>query len=794
MPVATRADVENAIRMAVSFFGGAVGSPLLQTDPGVVSSMISAMTSKSLKIESGVVLRSGCTSYDCAVKIGKDEVGCNILSSAAQPSFGTCFGSVPVEGTWVFVLRDPETASKGWVIGSIPLAYNLPTNGKKAYKAYQHYWTDDFNIYLDNASYNIPFKKDSKVVAKIPAPANRPGDVVPGDLVCMNENACGILTTEYMLEMSGGASFVTLSRLDDEIHVRSTNMRVWTDHEARESFNDGGYISSESREYSYEGERLGDKGLKLSSAYKKPKDTKEKTPRPRVKSWMGFLGNVLSWFALRPKDPGKPDQGLNKGLTSVHVSQAGNVMVRAAGGVAIERYDRIPVPERITGPWDPEGDRESKTEHKPLEAFEGNKDPHARGLELSDRMAWEYGSMYKRFDELKKDFKSPNESELEKLKDDDEDPMKSSEQKLSECDKRRAGVYIGNDGSVIIRDAWGSEIVMVGGNVTVNTPGNVITTAHKNVATFAGNTVSVRGKESVDIVSEDKSKGRVRLSAQNLVEIAGGTDGRGGGVLIESLGKGKMINAAKGAGDTARIQGVVIRSEKSGVSIAGKSTYVTAEKNVFVTGGKDGATRDGSVFIDGKNVVATVSKNFVATSGPCTLFCSKKSAVVYGSRAAVAGGKAIILNGSKVPSMWAEAEEMDIDLTDLWTKLQNSDVIKPYSWDQQLEKALFSFRTSAQAKTNSGIEPWKKNGKFTMYQPHWQVMVKNGGLVTESPVPQVIMEVHGSKQWPYTPSIDSGVFKTVESFKNVENGMSKDRDSLEKTSGISEDTFSNYKY
>ena len=796
MPVATRADIRRDIRQESSGLACTIGSTRIASDPKGIVGIQKAMSMPEMQIASGIVVRSGVTAYDCAVKVGKEEIACNILTSSISPAFGVASGAIPIEGTYVFVIRDPGNNAKGWVIGQSPLAKNIPTNSKKPYKPYPHYWNEDIIPFLDNAVYNVPFSKSSKYTAKIPAPGNRPADILPGDVVFVNENGCGMFATEYFSEITGGASYVMASRLDDEIRMRSTNMTVWTDHQAKESFNDGGYISEESREYSYQGERLGDKDLKISPEYKKPWETEDKTPRPRVKSWRGFLGNLFSWFALRPKDPGKPDEGLNKGLISVHASQGGNVMVRAAGGVSMEKYDRIPVPERIKKPWDPEGDREKDTEHKPFESFEGNNDPHARALELSDRMAWEQGTMYKRFDELKKDFKAPNENDLESLKDNDEDPMHSTELQHTKNDKRRAGVYIGNDGSVILRDAWGSEIIMVGGNITINTPGSVVTTAHRNAVTFAGKTIALRGMEAVDISADHPSLGHVRVQSNNLVEIVGGSDDGGGGVLIESIAEGKMMNAKKDGGDEASIYGVVIRSEKSGVSVAGKDTYITGHKHVFVTGGPDGPERDGDIYIDGKNVVATAKKNFVATSGPSCLFVNKKTALVYGQRTgAVVGRTAMIFNGKKVPAIWVPIKKKpEIDLSDLSEMLQTSDIIMPYTWDEQVEKALFTFRTSEQGGTMSGVEPWQPNEKFTMYEPHWQIMVSNGGLVKEKPVDQKYATVHGSKPWPYMPALDEGIVKKLEEFTNIENGYSKKRDELEKTSKISEKPFSEYKY
>ena len=618
-------------------------------------------------------------------------------------------------------------------------------------------------------------------------------DILPGESFVTNENRCGVVTTMYDVELTGGASFIRMGRIDDEIRIRSTNFTKWTSHQALKEFNDGGLISSEGREYLYQGEYLGDRGRSISG-YKKPSETKDKEPRPRTRWWKGFLGNLFSWFAVRPRYSKDSE---DTGLASIHVSQAGNVMARAAGGISLERYDEIPVPHRLKEEWDPEGDREVDVKHKPMFHFDLSSDPHAVGLLKSSQMAWEQKSAYQRFDELKKDFKVQQESEVKRPETGDEDPFGSQEANLSEYQGRKAGVFIGPDGSVIIRDAWGSEIVMEGGNVTINTPGNVITTANRNVVSIAGQTVAVRGAKGADVTADD---GHVHIQSKKVVEIAGGSDKSSGGVLIESLGEGPAVSAPEEAGDAALVSGVVIKSEKGGVSLSGKYTYVTGLDDVFITGGDNGSERNGSVFIDGENVIATGARTagMVVKTSACLLAESGALLVSDEGSALVAGKSAMIINGDQIPIPWVSIDRTpDLSkIKDIWDALQSSDIIQPMDWQNLVKNAMFSFRKSSELKTDQGLAPWKPNG-FKMYQPYWQVMKDLGvDTVVSTPSKLEVEAVHSSKCWPGKEAMDSGKFVTASSGSLNVGGQyasSKSRESLKDSVSVEEKSFSEFK-
>lgn len=788
--ISTEVVVDDSARLVSSKIAAATGSGPVRHDPTGSFARQQLMQGHGNRIEMGLVTRSGCGGYDCSVKIGHDSVACMVVSKNTAQVFGVSAGSVPVAGSYVLVLLIGGSKKIGYIIGTIPLSWRLKPNTLANLWTSSSYPNEKFDPYWDVGKNNLPYKGGPRHSDQIWSGTNRPRDIHPGESTDVNENRVGVTENMYGVELCGGASYVRVSRMDDEIRMRSTNFQKWTNQEFDWEFNDGGHISSEGRYYSYQGEFLGGEGH-AGPEYHKPEDTIGREPRPRIRFWKSFLGNLLSFFVVRAR---KSKGDFDTTLASLHVSQAGNVMVKAGGGVSIERYERIPTPKRLKKPWDPQGDREKDCPHEPFKPFKVEV-PHDRGLAEASKQAWEVKTHYQRWDELKKDFKVQNENEVKLPQDDDEDPKHSKEIKYSDYRDRHAGIFVGDDGSIIIRDTWGSEIVMLGGNILINSPGNVITTTNRDIVSIAKQSVVMRGTEAAEMSSEE---GDTRVHAKKLLTMAGGTDESDGGVLIESLASGPAVAAPAKAGSAAFIGGVVVRSEKAGVLLSGKNAYVNGKDNVFIWGGEDGGTRPGNVFMSGKNAIITgakfvgavVQESCMMVSEKFAGLLSPKSALVYG------GSGAMIVNEDQVPILWSgSVEQPDLSsIKKVWTILQDSNIRKPYDWDNVVENALYSFRTDMQAKTDKGIEPWRPNGQFTLYEPWWQVMKDYGdpNIEKADPYHPEAKSVHGSKCWPCMSAIESGVFKKCPKPVNLDNWWSKPREGLSDSETIVNESMGNF--
>ena len=785
--------IDNSSRRNDSSIRANNGAEPYTYDPTGGAARSAASIPDGYRIVCGTVIRAGAGGHECSVQVGAWEMACRILSRNVSNGFGVVDGWIPIEGTEVFVLMRGSSYSDGWIIGAAPNSKGIGTNGPLPEQPQLDPLIDDPFSTCPAYSLLYDVKNGESPPANVVwAGSNKPYDMIPGEYCLLNESSSGLHVGKADMTIMSGASFIRLGCLDDEARIRSGNFTRWSDATAVSEFNDAGCVTSESRAYAKQGELFGNKGRKANDIPKEYPDVidavRKLKPAPRFRKWLGYLGNMLSWFAVRPRED--REDVTDDGLVSVHTGKAGNVMVRAAGGISIERYDKLPVPIRKREPWDPEGDDMSGIEPAEPKPFTLD-DPHARGIAESSKIAWEQAEMYRRVDELKKDFKVRNENDVEDL--DPSDPFDGTKE-VGYVPGAKAGIFIGEDGSVIIRDAWGSEIVMLGGNITMSAPGTITRMAHGNIVEMAGGSYIARGRKASELTSDE---GSVRIHSPMMVAIAGGTDKTDGGVLIESLSKSPSLNAGKDAGDGAMVGGVVIRSEKSDVAIMGSRAHVVGKEAAFVTGGGDGDNRDGDVYIAGKTVAVSAGENLAAVVGGNGLLIGKEAAVLHAKRNGFLHSdiSAMAISGRKVPVMW-DGDAKPTQLTEVCETvgeaLQDTKSEEPFTWDNVSEKAEFTFRKSKDCGTDRGTEPWKPNPQYTVYEPYWQTMRKVGDrmAVGEEPVKPQPGEVNGTKCWPGKEAFSSGKFKSLSGTGNLEKGYSKARDVVKPSIDLDEAPYS----
>ena len=482
-------------------------------------------------VQVGVVIRSGVGGYDCSVRIGGTEIGCQIASNIMSPTYGYSMGFVPPEGSMVVVVLPSRNARRGVVVGAVPLGWtstpNMPVRQEipplySARKAgYGHY-----------SAFQSPML-DETYSSKVASPNNRPADVLQGEVYLQNEHSCGFFGGSLSGNLHGGGALVKVSRIEDLVRIRSANYERWSDGTVSGDYNDLAYITEEEQSFSYQGERLGDKGL-VPGEPVVVGDSTPVIPHPRIKRFVGALGSVCTTIVERPEQT-RISKALrdrktdDEGVLSSHVGEDGSVMVRSAGGMSFERYDRIPSVRRVRKPYDPEGD--SEVRHEPVRPFEHGEDEALLPLELFDELAWDQKGAYQRFDEHEKDFRTQEEKDLKVPGDSNRDPSGSTSS-MARNDGRRCGVYLAQNGGIVIRDAWGSEISMVGGDIYINDPGSVITTANRSIVSFANDTNAVKARRIAAVESMEVAE----IRGARYANIQGGCDEKGGGVLVESFG------------------------------------------------------------------------------------------------------------------------------------------------------------------------------------------------------------------------------------------------------------------
>ena len=122
----------------------------------------------------------------------------------------------------------------------------------------------------------------------------------------------------------------------------------------------------------------------------------------------------------------------------------------------------------------------------------------------------------------------------------------------------KAGIYYLPDGGLVLRDGFGSEIIMAGGNIYLTAPGDIWERCGRDSVKWAGRHAIVRAQNDVEVVSD---AGSVRIKAQDTFHAVGGNAGDHGGVVLEN----KATSAGDGVGGIAFISPTFVTNETPSV-------------------------------------------------------------------------------------------------------------------------------------------------------------------------------------------------------------------------------------
>ena len=681
---------------------------------------------------------------------------CVFADEMLSYAFGYSETHPPREGEFVLVLQVTALANAGVIIGRIP--YPLRFKGGKGdmYNDPDQYHrrlftqlenTADRKITCFKEPFNNKYDNSTHISTHF-----RPTDIYPGEFARVNQHNCGIKGGMFSATLLGGGASLRLSALKNAARLTCEEYLRHTLHGSLHEFHNGRFLSSERNYAMFQEERLGGDAPDAkvwTEDSEEPVGGENQTMRSRMKDLTGFFGHLSSRFCFRP-DPnegsGPRVQGkgfhIEEGVSRETIDPSGQYRLSAAGMIAIERTGRIPVPVRNCYPTDV--DHEISEMPEPLKPFEHNdEDPSYRQLELFDRQAYDLKNQYARAEGLGQeysDYDVPQEEQLEPLKDQYDEKFTGSETvKLKKFDKRRAGMFIGEDGSVIIRDAWGSEIVMLGGNIQLSCAGNVMLLPGKTQLTIAGDDIVQKAQNSIDIHASEHD---IRLSAARNMEILGGGDESeySGGVIIESRGSGMRPWKGDGdeSGESSIISGITIRTKSQGIVIDGKRVNLRSREDMrLLSGDKD---MDGMISIGASQVrgraktIYLASENSAMAVNGGSFNAIAKNIGIYGQNGLT------LLKGSKalVPLTWYDigqniAEEYLPRFEEATHDLSEEKEASAGFDAEALEKMVFNFRTSEQCATD---KTWTIGGpkNLRLYEPAWvQVMeiyetLKNGNV------------------------------------------------------------------
>lgn len=136
------------------------------------------------------------------------------------------------------------------------------------------------------------------------------------------------------------------------------------------------------------------------------------------------------------------------------------------------------------------------------------------------------------------------------------------------------------DGGILLRDGFGSQILMTGGTIKIEAAGDIWQQAGKNINQYAGWDLVSRAYNSADITASRKD---VHIKAEHNVMVLGGNDGCGG-VLVESRAVCPSYDYGGGKlGEDVIQGGILLKSSSAQVVAWGRDVLIWADPRESVT-------------------------------------------------------------------------------------------------------------------------------------------------------------------------------------------------------------------
>lgn len=687
----------------------------------------------------GTVLRSGPGFYDTVVDGGKrGEITCSVLTQLASNFYGVSNSFIPLPGSKVLVYLPSSEFKQGTVVGVVPPANETEQTATSVALCF------DFEAGgVEPQDFTYP-------MTRLNANAGRAVDIAPGSYGLINDSGYGLLISPFTVTLkTGDNAQLRLSPIDDNVRIMSGYYQHYTAGGLTQIYNDGGYITHETDFTSYQCEHSGMDGIgttkpifqentdiesinaNLAVFWKPIKE--ERKPLSRLRTFIGYLGNLFNMFVIRPGYDSEPEEG----LMQCHVATSGRVMVRSAAGITLERSDRIPVPTRNLQPWDPTGDKpeDGKIDPTPKVPFEWPAEhAGARALLLDDALVWRWLQAYWHLHMHPKDFSIPEVRDLNAPAD-AYDAVTGGTEAYSTNNKRRALISLEDDGSIILRDAWGSEIQLRDGNIILTCSGSIQLRPNDSLVGLAGHDVVLKARNSIDVIA---SKNDVRVKAERNLHMLSAAP-LGGSVLIES----KSVTTRgvwDGKGEASNGAGIVIKAPNSAVVVDGSETRINGTRDLVLetydpaavkaqdqpadTADVDDATSTTGDFTGRLRINAgyVLSRSQYGTQ----LQDSNKSALYLNANFAfiVAPGVSLTARGSKniglfsgneaMTGFWAQVRDTDETLYDLFRKTA-----------VELDKSIFA---STRWFMAAGSDEIRTLARFTYRNPdEYGTLVSYGG-------------------------------------------------------------------
>jgi hypothetical protein len=485
-----------------------------------------------------------------------------------------------------------------------------------------------------------------------------PTDVVQGEKVIANEFGVMIGLFQLLSVLKGSElAQVQCHFLDDLVRIISHNFQHYHSLGETNIFHDGKGLHMEvglthdpkealgvpqiADQPSVNGtiQEIGVTAKDDSKDFYKLEDERMKAVE-RLKLYVGKLGDFINLILLAPNVEkrslnGEEIQNPDRGLFQLHVGLDGMFTVRTVNGIVLEKTNWIRVPQRIRTPEDPEGDDATKIDYPVKEVFKFDETYVQRGipflyyLQLKDYLAHLDSKKYANFEAHEKDFFVNQDYKQER-------PLESITfvDPITGTAFKRTTSFISlmPNGGVTMSDAWGSSIVMEGGNIYIQPANDLVIQSMRDVVAKVGRHLSVSAKKELDVSS---TEGGFRLKTDKSQYLYSDK----AGIVLHA--EGPFIEDGFVPEDSAveYVGGIVLKAPKSGVQTHSRQLFLNCTENAILESKRLIMEAEESThLLSDKNMFISSERTFVGADSILEIF-TKGSAIFIGDKGTVVGKK-----------------------------------------------------------------------------------------------------------------------------------------------------------
>jgi len=401
-------------------------------------------------------------------------------------------------------------------------------------------------------------------------------DYVPGEKYILSEHLTGMIFSKLFCRMQAAdLCQITLNYQDQMADIAMHNMRLWNSGFFLESVTDFGHS---------------DLGIHIN-AHLNDAVTEEEPDRRRKSThriWAGWLASGFHLYSQYDKGEGEPS-------SDVWLDDLGTIALRTLGSSYHQKVDTIYVPIRKVRADDPndKGDImiDGKEIREPFIMTPSASEQMAWGCQARDYIAYLTGSEkyhFGRYKPYEKDWekitKPANKGERPKIdkfwgiygKEYEIKAPEDSERKGDQNKARVGDAFCGvlADGSILLRDAWGSQIEMRGGRIVISGANDTEITSGRDTTIICGNDAIIKAQNHCEMVAIKKD---IRIRCKKMMMI----DSKEGGVQITApMKKGAVSLDEKGE----QYKSAFVTIKARNVDFFGEKVRVTADKLFAVKG------------------------------------------------------------------------------------------------------------------------------------------------------------------------------------------------------------------